>query len=127
MGYDNRFTGEITITPPLTWSEIESGPKLLDVQLRVTEARRAAEDRDFEIVCRTADAIIPHEGGYSGHRVLDDLAAVVAHYEGHEFAGHIQVQWDSDFGDPIPTRYAVRGRDVVEVRATLVWPDEADA
>ncbi|ACU71893.1 hypothetical protein Caci_2984 [Catenulispora acidiphila DSM 44928] len=126
MSYDNRFSGAITITPPLTWSEIEAGPALRDLKLEIRERRTVSDDGDTETVRRTADRILPRVRTFSGTHVLEDLQAIVAHYEGHEFGGFIQMQPDPGFDDPIPTRYMVHGREVVEVRAVLVWPGEGD-
>lgn len=128
MGYDNRFTGEITITPPLTWAEIrDSGDsaRITDVRLRI---RETVQDTDVgQVVTKSADAIVPLEMAHSGHNVEDDIQAVVDHYgpRGHAFGGYIQVQWDSGFDDPIPQRYVVRDGRVVIVKPRLVWPGEA--
>lgn len=130
MGYDNRFTGAITITPPLTRPqihEVQNGKlaRLTDVKLRIVKAEVESEDGETVTIRKTADAIVPLDMTYSGHHVAEDVQALIDHFTGHEFAGHIQVQWDPGFEDPIPTRYVVRDRRVVEVRPTLVWPDDA--
>lgn len=128
MGYENRFTGEIAITPPLTWAEIrDSGDsaRITDVRLRI---RESVQDTDTgQVVIKFADAIVPLEMTYSGRNVEDDIQAVVDHYgpRGHSFGGYIQVQWDSGFDDPIPQRYLVRDGRVVAVKPRLVWPGEA--
>lgn len=128
MGYENRFTEEITITPPLTWAEIREpdAPLLTDVRLRIEET---VTDTDTgQVVTRQAVAVAPLEiGSYSGHEVESDIQAVVDFYgpRGHSFGGYIQVQWDSGYDDPIPQRYIVQGDRVVTVKPRLVWPGEA--
>ena len=131
MSYSNRFSGEITITPPLTWSEIraiDSGvPRITDVRLRIDEERTVSDDGNEETVRRTAGAIVPLDMTYSGSNVTEDVQAIVDHYGplGHSFTGWIQVQWDAGFDDPIPQWYIVRDGRVVAVKPRLLWPGDA--
>lgn len=129
MTYDNRFTGAITITPPLTRSQIAKVvdgfcPAIKDVKLRISNTEEVTEDGDATLIRSTADAIVPLPGPYTGYNIVDDIQTLVDYFSEHEFDGYIQVQWDSGFGDPVPTRYVIAGRRVVEVRPTLVWPGE---
>lgn len=128
MGYDNRYTGEITITPPLTWAEIRdpgNTARVTDVRLRIRETVQDTETG--QVVTKTADAIVPLEMTYSGSHVEDDIQLIVDYYgsHGHSFSGFIQVQWDSGFDNPIPQRYIVRNGRVVAVKPQLLWPGEA--
>lgn len=129
MGYSNRFTGAITITPPLTWSDIQNGPTLKDVQLCVREEKRTAvvDGAEAEVIVRTADAIVPLDMEYSGHRLEEDIQAVIDHYEGYGFAGYIEAQWDPGFGEP-PSRFIVKDDRVMRIDAQYrwpgIWPDE---
>lgn len=128
MSYKNRFTGEITITPPLTWAEIRDpdAPRLNDVRLRIDET--AADTDTGQVIIRQAVAIAPLEmGSYSGHEIESDIQAVVDYYgpRGHAFSGYIQVQWDAGFDDPIPQRYIVRNGRVFAIKPQLLWPGEA--
>jgi hypothetical protein len=128
VSYSNRFTGEITITPPLTAAEIRRAPDLdqeWDVHLRVTETTE--QTPDGEITRYSADAIVGPDEPCNGYDAEDQIRGLVALFaDGHEFSGHIQVDWDPGFGDP-PDRYVVRGREVVKVSPVIVWPDEAGA
>lgn len=92
MSYDNRFSNAITITPPLTWPEIEDGPKLQDVQLRILEEKRTAvvDGVLSEVIVRTCDAVAPLEIAYSGHRIAENIQAVIDHYADHDFSGYIE-------------------------------------
>ena len=125
MGYDNHFTGAITITPPLTWAEIRNGPGVSDARIRIVEETVDTETGQNKVL--TGDAIVPLEmGTYSGHSVAEDIQTIVDHYGArHAFAGYIQVQWDPGFDDPIPQRYVVVNGHVETVTPELVWPGES--
>lgn len=131
MSYDNRFTGAITITPPFTWAEIceatGRAAAITDVRLRIVQ--NVVDTDTGQVVTKSADGILPLAEPYSGHHVEDDIQAIVDHYgpRGHAFAGHIQVQWDPGFGDPIPQRYVVVDGRVQTVTPRLVWPGDPDA
>jgi hypothetical protein len=128
MGDTNRYSGAITITPPLTGAEIRKAPDsvLDDVRLKVRET--ATPTDDGEIVVRTADAIVPTCDGRSGRSFAEDLQLLVDHLliesPGRVFAGYIEVEWDPGYGLTPPSRYVVRDGRVVEVKAQIVWPDE---
>lgn len=129
MGYENHFTGAITITPPLTWAEIRNGPGVSDVSVRIVEETVDTDTGQNKVL--TGDAIVPLPmGRYSGYSVTEDIQAIVDHYAplGHHFAGYIEMQPDPGFEDQRPSRYVVRGGCVKQIQAQLVWPDdEADA
>lgn len=127
MSYENRYSGEITITPPVTWGQLRDAdaPKIADVRLRIDET---TIDTDAgQMVTRQAVAIAPLEMTYSGHELQANIQALVDYYGplGHRFSGYIQVQWDPGFDDPIPQRYIVRDGRVVAVKPQLLWPGEA--
>jgi Family of unknown function (DUF6205) len=127
MADENHYTGAILIDPPLTWPEIQSGPSVRDVALRVWELSRTSEDGLSEIVTRGADAVIPACDGFGGRRFEEDLQAIVDHYgERRTFRGHIEVEWDPGYGITPPSRFLVRDGRVIEVEATLsiTWPDD---
>lgn len=124
MTYDNHFTGAITISPPLTWAEIRNGVGVSDVSVRIVEDIVNTETGQTKVL--TGDAIVPLEmGTYTGHSVVEDIQAIVDYYgKRHTFAGHIQVEWDPGFGDPVPQRYVVVDGRVETVTPRLVWPGE---
>jgi Family of unknown function (DUF6205) len=127
MSYSNRFSGAISITPPLTAPELRSFTACydwddsFDAHLRVTETTE--ETADGEIVRREADAIVGPEESCNGYDVQEQIQTVVDLYPDRVFAGFIQADWDQGFGDP-PSRYVVRDGRVVEVKAQYAWPEE---
>jgi len=130
VSYENRYSGAITITPLLTAAEIRRAPggvgasAAWDAHLRID--RRETETDAGTLVVYTADAIVGPEQACSGHEVEAQIRALVELFAGdHEFAGHIQVDWDPGFGEP-PSRYLVRGRDVVTVKPRLAWPEGSE-
>lgn len=129
MSSSNNYTGAITITPPLTGAEIRHLTALhdwsdsFDAHLRVNEVTE--QTADGEIVRRTADAIVGPEESCSGYDVAEQIQTIVDLYPGRAFAGFIEMDPDPGYGDPVPTRYVVRDRRVVEVRPVLTWPEDA--
>lgn len=127
MSYSNHYSGAITITPPLTAAEIRRAPTLdtsWDAHLRINREER--ETDAGSIVVYTADAIVGPEEACNGYDVEAQIRGLIILFaEGHEFAGHIQVDWDPGFDEP-PTRYMVRGLEVVAVKPTMVWPDGSE-
>lgn len=125
MSYSNRFSGAITITPPLTWEQIQSAPKTRDAELRIIEER--TDTATGWSAAMIANAIVGPDEPCSGHSVEEDIAALVGyvsdHCGQHEITGHIEVEWDPGFGEP-PSRYVVRDGRVVEVKARIVWPED---
>lgn len=127
MSYSNRYSGEITITPPLTAAEIRQTPDWAEqtwhTHLRVQTTTE--QTPDGEITRYTADAILGPDEPCSGYDVKDQIQALVEQFGGgHTFAGHMQVDWDPGFGE-LPTRYVVRDGRVTEVRPQLLWPGVA--
>ena len=132
MSYNNRYTGAITISPPLNRrqiNEVHNGPLagLTDVQLRVHDAEEETVDGDALIIRSTADAVIPLSIGYSGYNLANDIRRIIDHFPDHDFGGHIEVQWDPDFHESLPARYIIQNRAVIQVHPELVWPEEGDA
>lgn len=68
MGQENRHTGVITITPPLTWAEIRNGPGVSDVRVRIVE------DTDLYRPLVTAGLIAGTVDEYGDFDDLDDDA-----------------------------------------------------
>jgi hypothetical protein len=126
MGYDNHFTGEITITPPLTWAEIQTSPPLQDTHLRLVET---VTDSETGRTITTQAISVVAESGFSGFRVVEEIQALVEHHGAtHGFGGHIEVQFETglvEAGEPGCERYVVRDGRVETVTPRLVWPGEA--
>lgn len=123
MGYDNRFTGAITIAPPLTRSQIND-PRIArrtDVKLRIVEQRTESDDGEAFTVRPVADAIVPLDMEYSGHSLEDDIQLIIDTFSEHEFAGFIEARWDPGFGE-LPSRFIVKDQRVVRIDAQYRWP-----
>lgn len=129
MTYNNHVSGVIGIDPPLTHSEINKVrdgfcPTIRDVKLRITGEETESDDGTSVTIRAIADAVVPLDGPYTGNNIVDDLQTLIDYFSNHEFKGHFEVHWDPGYGDPLPTRYYIAGRRVVEVRPKLVWPGE---
>jgi Family of unknown function (DUF6205) len=124
MGYKANFTGEIAITPPLTWARIRQpfGDRILqDLRIRQDEDVRDSDEGQVKVI--TGVAVEPTSSYGSGYGMVDDLQALVdVHGSGHQFTGHIEAT--SEEGDK--WRLAVRDGQAVQVHPRIVWPDEED-
>jgi hypothetical protein len=127
MGYNTRVTGEITITPPIPWHEVESGPftgtgrEHRDVNLRLREEIvRVDGDR---LVRRTADAVVPaFEDSYRAYDVVPHLQELIDAYgAGREFAGRLEGEGEDSLD---VWRLVVRDGRAVLVTPVITWPDE---
>lgn len=133
MGYSNRFSGAITITPPLTAAEVRQvtgqydWSTAFDAHLRI--ASTTVQTDDGEATRYSADAIVGPGDPCNGYDVAEQIQTLVDLFgTGHEFGGFIQADWDPGFGEP-PSRFYVRDGRVVEVKARmeLAWPAEDGA
>lgn len=126
MGYSNRYSGAITIDPPLTAAEIRRAPSgegasvTWDAHLRIN--KREIDTEQGSATLYMADAIVGPEESCSGYDVAGQIQTIVDLFPDRAFAGFIQVDWDPGFGEP-PSRYMVRDGRVVEVKAQYTWPD----
>lgn len=129
MSYSNRYSGAITITPPLTATEIRRAPRDDDAgdewsaHLRIN-LREVDTDEGSATLC-TADAIVGPEEPCSGYDVEQQIQALADLYaDSHTLTGWIQVDWDPGFGSTPPSRYMLRDGRVVEVKAQYAWPED---
>lgn len=125
MGYENNYSGAITITPPLTRTQIRNSQieGMTDVRLRIVEQTMESDDGETITVRQTADAIVPLAMAYSGHDLEEEIQFLVDALPGHKFAGFIEVQWDPGFKSP-PSRFIVKDGRVVRIDAEYRWPGE---
>lgn len=101
MGYDSHMSGEITIEPPLNWTEYQAAGRFRrtadggdgrDTWLHLPLQEQPVETDDGTLVRKFADRIEPRtdepvrraEQGMS-----DDLAVLVDMFPGHTFTGHL--------------------------------------
>lgn len=125
MGYESYWSGEIRITPPLTWAEIRKTPGAQDVTLRMDE--RTEDTPTGQIRTVTSAAITPVRGSaYNGYEIEEELQAVIDAHPGHHFSGAIVARpLDPDGGT---FRYAVTpsamtDQKVVRQEPRIIWPD----
>lgn len=117
MGADNHWSGRVTITPPLTWTECRLSPGVEDVKLDIHEE----DGPDGKIL--TAVAVIPARtsDSWSAH-TGQELQFLIESHPRHEFAGRLQVDWDNVYGsDLLAERWTVDGRTVVHEEGRLAW------
>ena len=120
MGYAAHWTGEVTITPPLTWAEIRNSTHLSDLQLRLEETVHDTETGRTTVT--TAVAIEPiGMGPYNGYDVDVQLQMLVDAYPTHEFEGMIHAVPEDPGGSP--WRYVIRDRRVVRQMPVAEWRD----
>lgn len=122
MPDNNHYSGAITITPPLTWSQFRDLPNSSDATLVVEESW--IEESESRTVTSTASRILPPQYAWDARGLWDFIQNAVDKFPDHEFGGHIEIRWDPGYGDPCPSRYVVRDRRVEEIKARLVWPGE---
>jgi len=125
MGYSNHFSGRIDIVPPLSFQELEQmDPALFAVRdILLATAEDRVTTSEGILLRRQGVALVPHEEGYSGYRVEEEIAQFVRAYPGHEFTGRIDAVGES--GDHWRIK-VMPDRRVVTFYAELTWPLESE-
>lgn len=126
MGYESHWTGEVHITPPLTWAEIKNDHSkgFQDLKLLLNEETTDTPTGQTRTV--TASVIGPLTGGaYNGYDVEAELQSVIDAHPGHEFTGAIEARPLDPGGTP--WRYVIQGRTVVRQEPRTVWPGDDEA
>lgn len=130
MGYKTCVTGELTITPPLTWSEFKDTPfntssidsydGLMDVKLRIEEER--TETAEGTLIRKTASALVrAFEEEYKAYHLLEHVQMAVDAFPGHTWGGRFDCEGEEN-GDL--WRVVIRDGRAVKVTPSIVWPDE---
>ncbi|MEC4016049.1 DUF6205 family protein [Streptomyces sp. H27-D2] len=120
MGYESHWTGEVRISPPLTWAEIRDSrsPGLQDLKLRLTET--VVDTATGQITTVAAIGIVPLTAeAYNGYTIEEELQSLLDAHPQHEFVGAITARGP----EGNHWRYVVRDRRVERQEARLVWPD----
>jgi hypothetical protein len=119
MAADNSWTGRVTITPPLTWTECKLSPGVEDVKLDIHEE----DGPDGRILTAVAAVPARSSDSWSAH-TGQELQFLIDSHPKHEFDGQLQVDWDPRLGGDVRAeRYEVRGRRVVHLQARLQWTE----
>lgn len=125
MSYESHWSGEIRITPPLTWAEIKRTPGAQDVTLRMDE--RTEDTPTGQVRTVTAAAITPISGSaYNGYAVEEELQAIIDAHPSHQFSGAIVARTVDPGGGTFRftvTPSAMTDQKVVRQEARLSWPD----
>lgn len=127
MGYTSYLSGEIAITPPIQWRDLQDSPFVRAdhlgewerlVWLRVLEDAETGESTPTR---KRAVAIRPSKADdLRAYDLVPQVQEIVTAHSDRTFSGHILVR-----GEESPDIWRVRvhnGRAVGE-RPMLVWPD----
>lgn len=133
MSASNRYSGAITITPPLNTHEIRQVTSAydwsdgFDAHLRVNRDESTSVEGESVLIyiTETADAIVGPEESCSGYDVVEQIQTIVDLFPDRGYAGFIEFDPDPGYGESTPSRYVVRDGRVVEVRPVLTWPEDA--
>lgn len=119
MSYDVTTTGQITITPPLTWREIQASPlystNSYDNDLVITEHVVGVDDGPLTV--KTAAAIDTR----NTWQLADRINAAITAAPGHTWTGHITCQGE-EVGDL--WRIAIIDGCAGEIRPIITWPGQ---
>lgn len=118
MPEDSTFDGEITITPPLTWSECRVTPGTDDAELRIDE--QVVDGDAGQTRTLTGVAIVAKKFAH-GPQLPSAIQAIIDAHPKHEFSGYIE-EWVELGYRELPRRHVVKDRQVVTV--TAIWPGE---
>jgi hypothetical protein len=126
MGYNTSVSGEITITPPLTWNEIKDSPFLgcdLDVALHVQE--ETVDTEDGTLTRKTATALVPAwEDSYKAYHLVEHVQRALDAFPGHTFTGRLECEGEDNTDI---WRVIIRDGRAVKIEPRIVWPDEDGA
>lgn len=121
MSYESHWSGEIRITPPLTWAEIKRGPGIQDVKLRLDEQVEDTDTGQVRTIAAVAVGPLVTGQAFSGYAVEEELQQVIDAHPLHVFSGVIVARPLDP--DGTPWRYVVLDRIVVRQEPRIVWPD----
>lgn len=122
--YDSRHTGNIVITPPLTWAQIKNNTAqgLQDLRLFLNETVQDTPTGQSTII--TSHAIVPAvSGSYSGYDIQTELQSIIDAFPANEFDGSIEARPEDPSG--APWRFIIRDRTVIRQVARYEWHDES--
>jgi hypothetical protein len=128
MGNLTTVTGEIHITPPLTWKEIRAkdytdgyhegtwGAVILSI------ASEATETDEGTVTTREGVAILPavDDKPYKAYNLEARVQAIIQHFPGHDFNGYLECLGEE--GEL--WRVYAKGRKTRKVKPEIVWPED---
>lgn len=130
MSVNHSLSGEIKISPELTWPEVQAFKELegrwsdrpYDVELRRTEVVSDTELGRLTII--TADAIVVRDEA-NGRWVQEELANIAKQFPEHTFTGYIHCAFELGHvgADDMPCeRYYIQNGEVHTAQPELIWP-----
>lgn len=134
MSGDARISGQIRITPPITWGELHDQDWALGNGLRnwpdalVKLATTVENTPTGQVHHQSGVAIVPFDGETNGYTLTEDVARIVRHFatapDGtpRRFAGFLHLVWAD--GEEVYRVVPVDGG-AIEVRPQVVWPEGA--
>ena len=124
MGYYSRISGEISVHPPLRWSEVKDTPFISQSRSRLLRIRIEEETQpvdDGEIITRRGVCIEDDIGDSAKYYNLEaELSEIAETYPDHRFDGYIVRVGESN-GDI--ERYSIHKGRVQTEQAIVTWPD----
>lgn len=126
MSYPAYVTGRITITPPLSHTELTARPELAghgkdhrQAWVHVTET--TIETPEGTLTRREGAAIVAYSGDESPWTLGDDLLEISRAFPDREYGGYLELRYTDD---GTRTRMGVKDGEVTEVQGRLIWPGD---
>lgn len=133
MSGDARITGQIRITPPITWMELSRNKWALGLEGGYPDAIVKADHRDVDtdqgvLSVRLGVAIVPEGGETNGYTLIEDVDRIVREFatapDGtpRQFEGWLHLNWGG--GEAVYRVHVVDGR-ARSSAPQLIWPEGA--
>lgn len=131
MGYNTSVSGEITITPPLTWNEIKASPFepvgrgqycAIDIDLVLRIEETSVDTDEGTLVRRTGTALVMRQiDEYRARNLVEQVQQCIDLFPGHTFTGRLDCEGEENAD---MWRVVIRDGRAVRVEPRIVWPDE---
>lgn len=125
MGNLTTITGEILITPPLTWKEIRAKDYIDGYHegtwgaVTVCISSEETETDEGTVIRREGVSVIPSEDGpYKAYNLEARIQQIIQHFPGHDFNGYLECLGEE--GEL--WRVYVKNRKTRKVKPEIVWP-----
>lgn len=128
MGYNTYVTGELTITPPLTWNEFKDSPFFAaddyaperDLKLRIEES--SVDTENGVLISRTAVALVmAWEDEYRAYNLMDHVQEAVDAFPGHTWSGRLECEGEENTD---LWRVVIRDGRAFRIEPRIIWPDD---
>jgi hypothetical protein len=128
MGYNSNVDGQIDVTPPLTWKELqekgysEDGRYTPDWTCVRLEVSSETVSTDEGVLTRfTADAIVPStDDSFKAYGLMKDVQKIVSDFPDHTFSGYLYVEGEENND---MWRLYVKDGKAIQVKPEIVWPE----